>query len=296
MLRLRRKHGRCDSDNLSLPSTDDEDDNHGGIKKKNCKNSLNTKCSSSSDDEDSEEFQKPYTMGNFPVEIRTCIVCHRVGCKGEHVKRKPKTLYTNPEETLDGTCIFVEEEKATASRCSGDGPNVLSLETESINSQKAIGDVYKEKLIEMKKQLDIEYADDDVEENDNVVLFAEDIKNIAEWKGNESGDIISISSDSSKGKFVLEDMNSALPEVFSQIDKLYKDIVNEEGILNVRPPKSPQWDDYMEGSFLSKKLSQWNFGVDINKSNIENYLDGSFISIELSQWNFGVDIGKIFRG
>lgn len=294
MLRLRRKHGRCDSDNLSLPSTDDEDaGNDGGVKKKNIQNSLSTHFSSSSEDEeDSEDSQEPYTMGSFPVENRTCIICHRVGCKDEHIKRKPKTVYTNPEEILEGACIFAAEEDDNVEWV----PKILyavDVEESSTNGpDMEIGDVYKARLMGIKEQLANEYAANDVEEED--CLFAEDIKtnSNSQSKETKNGDIISIISDSSIEEFSLEDMNKALPEVFSQIDRLYRDVVNEEAVLNIRPMKSPQWDDYMEGSFITELLSQWSFGAEIKKSDIEDYLEDSFLSFQLSQWNFGIDDGK----
>lgn len=290
VLRLRRKHGRCDSDNLSLPSTDDDDVKSDERKKKN----INTNFSSSSDD--SEDSQEPYSMGNFPVEARTCIVCHRVGCKDEHIKRKPRTLFINPEEILEGSYIFIEEVDDFVG--GGDGPKVvLSAEPSPINGHdKAAGDedvdVYQDKLMELKEQLAIEYAEseDDCYRED-VLSFAEDIKDLCDSKSN---DIINVSSDSSIEEYSLEEMNTCLPEVFSQIDKLYRDVVNEEAVLNVRTRKSVEWDDYMEGSFLSQMLSQWNFGVDFMKWSIEDYFEGSFISLQLSQWDFGVDFGENF--
>ncbi|KAL5288075.1 DNAAF1 family protein [Megaselia abdita] len=290
VLRLRRKHGRCDSDNLSLPSTDDEDDGKdGGIRKRNCGSNINTNLSSSSEDEeDSEDSLKPYNMGSFPLETRTCIICHRVGCKDKHDKRKPKTLYTNPEELLEGSCIFVEEVVDDCVKCGGDGPNILSGEVEpSTNGhEKAAGDVYTEKLKEIKEQLEIEYADSEEDEGNEDDINVKSIDNIADFKlkQEKSEDIISISSDSSIGEFIL---NTTLPEVFNQIDKLYRDVVKEEAVLNVRPRDSY---DFMENSFLREILSQWNFGVDVK--NIEDYLEDSFLSIKLSQWNFGVNVDK----
>lgn len=292
VLRLRRKHGRCDSDNLSLPSTDDEDVKSEEGNKKNSKKNLNTKVSSSS--EDSEDSVEPYSMNNFPLETRTCIICHRVGCKDEHIKRKPRTLFTNPEEILEGSCMFAEGVDDFMG--AGDGPKIVlcaDAEESPINGHdKAEGDVnvYQEKLMELKEQLAIEYAEseDDCHKED-VVSFAEDIKELCEAKSND--DVINVSSDSSIEEYSLEEMNTCLPEVFSQIDQLYRDVVNEEAILNVRPRKSPEWDDYMEGSFISQMLSQWNFGDDFMKWSIEEYLEDSFISFQLSQWNFGVDCG-----
>lgn len=295
VLRLRRKHGRCDSDNLSLPSTDDEAVNNGERKMKN----INTNYSSSSEgDEDSEDSVEPYNMGTFPVETRTCVICHRVGCKDEHIKRKPKTVFTNPEEILEGAYIFFEEVYDVVG--GGDGTQILSAEKESTEDQAiAIGDsdVYKEKLLELKEQLDNEYADEEEEANyfdEKVSMLEKDIEKLSDSQSqeNERGDAISIPSDSSVEEYALEQMNNALPEVFSQIDQLYKDVVNEEAILNVKPSKTLQWDDYMEGSLLSQILSQWNFGVDFMESNMEDYLEDSLILIELSQWNFEVVKGK----
>lgn len=297
VLRLRRKHGRCDSDNLSLPSTDDEDGNISNGENKNPKKNINTNTNLSSSSDDSEDSSEPYNMRDFPVETRTCIICHQVGCKYEHTKRKPRTLYIYPEEILEGTCIFIEQVDDSAN-C-GDGPQILANNESPINEHdKSAGDIktYKERLAELKEQLEIEYADTKVDEEEedncnegNVASFAEDIKIISDLKSNKNGnegEAISISSDS------LEEMNSFLPEVFGQIDELYKDVVNEEAVLTkVSRNFSPEWYDFLEDSFISRMLSQGNFEIE---TDIEDYLEDSLISIQLSQWNFGIDFGIFF--
>lgn len=308
VLRLRRKYGRCDQDNLSLPSTDDEESEKS--EKKNSINPNKNKYSSSSskDEKDSEEdsededesesedeeVEKPYTMRTLPCEIPTCIVCHRVGCKDEHVKRKPRSVPNiDPEDILEGNCIFVE------SGGDGDGKHKLSTEIEVDNGRnKAAGDgnTYEEELRKIKEYLVNEYGgeddsdtDDEKKDSKDVDLRDNDIDKYPEEQLKEIKETISVSSDSKSEEFILGEMNSLLPEVFSQIDRLYKDVVDEEAVLNFQPWKHKECEDFMEDSFISNKLSRWNFGVVSYVSDVEDFLEDSFISLELSQCDFGFD-------